>query len=241
MNRHFLMPLHRSRCRRVIRVGGLVWLLALSPLAGQTAAEKTAPASQPDAGTVSGIGEVVTLPPYELDAVEPPWARDTRTALTATVRPETETGSTMVDALRGLPGVHIDQPGGPGGRSSLYLRGGEENYTIVLLDGVPVNNPTDSRGGGFDFGTLDAGEFATVEVVPGPVSARYGPDALSGVIKLTSDVLGAGDASRITAEAGGRGLAAAQVLTTTHQDKSTAALSANWSEDGSRADGNYAR
>ena len=39
----------------------------------------------------------------------------------------------MADQLRGQPGVHIDQPGGPGGRSSIYLRGGEENYTVVLL------------------------------------------------------------------------------------------------------------
>ncbi len=148
---------------------------------------------------------------------------------------------TMVDALRAFPGVHIDQAGGPGGRSSLYLRGGEENYTIVLLDGVPVNNPTDSRGGGFDFGTLDAGEFALAEIVRGPVSARYGPDALSGVIKLTSDVLGIQDGSKIAVDAGGKGLAAAHAATSAHEGGWTAALSSSWLVDGDRAAGSYAR
>jgi outer membrane cobalamin receptor len=201
-----------------------------------------AAAPSPQKGDVAGpfALEIVTLPPFELDAVEPPWARDTRTAIASAVLPLEGTTMTMVDALRALPGVHIDQPGGPGGRSSLYLRGGEENYSVVLLDGVPVNNPTDSRGGGFDFGTLDAAEFAVAEIVRGPVSARYGPDALSGVIKLTSDVLGVQSAPKVTVEAGGNGLAAVHAATAAHEGGLTAAVSANWSEDGSRAAGSHA-
>ena len=123
----------------------LLTLLALPADAGAAGTMPPAPPGGPYAE------DVVTLPPYELDAVEPPWARDTRTALTSAILPRAGAQVTLVDALRALPGVHVDRPGGPGGRSSLYLRGGEENYTVVLLDGVPVNNPTDSRGGGFDF------------------------------------------------------------------------------------------
>jgi outer membrane cobalamin receptor len=194
-------------------------------------------------GDVAGpyADEIVTLPPYKLDAVEPPWAQDTRTAITTATLPREGPQMTMVDALRAFAGVHIDQPGGPGGRSSLYLRGGEENYTVVLLDGVPVNNPTDSRGGGFDFGTLDAGEFAMAEIVRGPVSARYGPDALSGVIKLTSDVLGLQHRSKIALDAGGRSLAAARVATSAREGGWTAGLSGSWLVDGDRAAGSYAR
>jgi len=103
---------------------------------------------------------VVRLPPYELDAVEPPWAVDTRTALTSVLLPAPDAMTTVADALRAYPGVHVDQPGGPGGRSSLYLRGGEENYTIVLLDGVPVNNGTDARGGGEEPLRKPAGRYA---------------------------------------------------------------------------------
>jgi outer membrane cobalamin receptor len=193
-------------------------------------------------GAVAGplTDEVVALPPFELDAVEPPWARDTRTAITSAVALKDGMSPSMVDALRASPGLHIDQPGGPGGRSSVYLRGGEENYTVVLLDGVPVNNSTDSRGGGFDFGSLDAAGFDAVEVVRGPVSARYGPDALSGVIKLTSGVMGAPDA-RAAVQAGGQGLAAAHLVAGTQSDGLMAAMTANWSQEGSRSGGNFAR
>jgi vitamin B12 transporter len=231
--------MHRHRLttcsHRLVAAAALV----LAPFAAE-AAESTPPPPKRD---VVGpfAEEVVTLSPYELDAVEPPWARDTRTAIASAVLPLEGTTMTMVDALRALPGVHIDQPGGPGGRSSLYLRGGEENYSVVLLDGVPVNNSTDSRGGGFDFGTLDAAEFAVAEIVRGPVSARYGPDALSGVIKLTSDVLGVQDASRAAGEAGGNGLAAAHALMAAHEGGLTTALSTSWSEDGSHDAGNFAR
>ena len=187
------------------------------------------------------IDEVVALPPFAVDAVDPPWARDTRTAVTSTVLLTDASSSSMVDALRATPGVHLDQPGGPGGRSSVYVRGGEENYTVVLLDGVPVNNSTDSRGGGFDFGTLDSSEFAVAEIVRGPVSARYGPDALSGVIKLASNVVAAPNGSEVAVQAGGRGYAAAHVLTGAQQDGIAVAASANWSEDGSREAGSVAR
>ncbi len=203
------------------------------------AAENPAPAANGDAGAKAAA--TVALPPYELDAVEPPWAVDTRTAITTTLVPAQSAGLSMADALEGYPGVAIDQPGGPGGRSSIYLRGGEENYTVVLLDGVPVNNSTDSRGGGFDFGTLGTNEFAAAEIVRGPVSARYGPDALSGVIKLTSDVLGPPSGSDAEVEAGTQGQARASVLARARQGPQTAAVSAHWSEAGSRAAGNFAR
>jgi outer membrane cobalamin receptor len=202
-----------------------------------------APEPPPPPRAIDGpfAAEIVTLPPYELDAVEPPWAKDTRTAITTSVSLDPGSALTMADALRASPGVHVDQPGGPGGRSSLYLQGGEENYAVVLLDGVPVNNPTDSRGGGFDFGTLDVSEFAAVEIVRGPVSARYGPDALSGVVKLTSDVMGPQNGSRMSLEAGTHGRAAGDMAAGAQQDNLTTAASVHWSQDGSRAAGNFAR
>ncbi len=227
--------------RRVARAGAFPagLLLAVATLGAAPAAPEPPPPSR----TVDGpfAAEIVALPPYELDAVEPPWAKDTRTAITTSVSLDSGAALTMADALRASPGVHVDQPGGPGGRSSLYLRGGEENYTVVLLDGVPANNPTDSRGGGFDFGTLDASEFAAAQIVRGPVSARYGPDALSGVIKLTSDVMGLQDGSSMGLEAGTHGQMAGHVATGARQHNLTTAASVHWSENGSRAAGDFAR
>ena len=200
------------------------------------------PARAAEAAPAGGeLGEVVPLPPFRFDAVEPPWALDTRTASTTLVVPGTALPFSMADALRGYPGAHLEQPGGPGGRSSIFLRGGEENYAVVLLDGVPVNNPTDSRGGGFDFGTLDAVAFASAEIVDGPVSGRYGPDGLAGVVKLTSDVLGPWTGPMARVEAGSHGQRLAYVLDGGRAGGVTAAASALWSEAGSRAEGSFAR
>ncbi len=90
----------------------------------------------------------------------------------------------MTDLLRRVPGVHIDQPGGRGSVSSVYVRGGDPNFTLVLLDGVRVNDPTNTRGGSFDFATLDIDNIQRIEIVRGPVSVVYGAGAISGVINI---------------------------------------------------------
>lgn len=92
--------------------------------------------------------------------------------------------SDAVDLLRRLPGVHIDQPGGLGGVSSIYLRGGDPNYTQILIDGVQMNDPTNSRGGSFDVSSIDMGSLERVEIIRGSQSAVRGADAISGTINF---------------------------------------------------------
>ncbi|MFQ5882793.1 MAG: TonB-dependent receptor [Candidatus Methylomirabilales bacterium] len=91
-----------------------------------------------------------------------------------------------IDLLRQIPGLHIDQPGGRGSVSSVYIRGSDPNFTLVLIDGVKVNDPTNSRGGSFDFSTLDVGSVERVEIVSGPLSSVYGSDAMGGVINIVT-------------------------------------------------------
>src|ERR671914_2448588 len=55
----------------------------------------------------------------------------------------------VLDLLRTAPGVSATQPGGPGGFSEVFLRGAESNFTVVLIDGVRVNDPSNARGGGY--------------------------------------------------------------------------------------------
>ncbi len=86
--------------------------------------------------------------------------------------------------LQALPGVTINRQGGEGGVTSLYLRGGEANFAVVLIDGVQVNNPTNTRGGSFDFSSLDIASIERIELIRGPQSAIYGADALSGVVNI---------------------------------------------------------
>jgi vitamin B12 transporter len=89
-----------------------------------------------------------------------------------------------VDLLRAMAGVHISRQGGPGGVASLYVRGGEANFTSVYVNGIQVNNPADTRGGGYDFSILDPFLVSRIELVKGPRSAIYGSDALAGAINL---------------------------------------------------------
>jgi len=92
----------------------------------------------------------------------------------------------LIDLLSNFEGIHVIQPGGPSGTASLFLRGAEPNFTTVLVDGVKVNNPNNTRGGSINFASISDLEIERVEIIRGPQSAIYGSDALAGVINLIS-------------------------------------------------------
>ncbi len=104
-------------------------------------------------------------------------------------------------ALQLVPGVALEEQGGPGGLTAVSLRGGEPNFTLVLLDGVAVNDPTNTRGGGYDIGNLQLNRMERVEVLRGPRSAVYGSDALAGVINILTRL--PRDGHRFALELGG--------------------------------------
>jgi len=86
----------------------------------------------------------------------------------------------LFDALRLSPGVTVAQMGRRGGMTSLFVRGGESDYTKVLIDGAPAND----AGGLYDFADLTADNAARVELIRGSQSAIYGSDAMTGVLQL---------------------------------------------------------
>ena len=86
----------------------------------------------------------------------------------------------VTDALREVPGVAIARTGSFGGQTSVFVRGGQSNYTKVLIDGVPMNQ----SGGAFDFSTLTTDNVERIEVVRGPSSVVWGSDAVTGVINI---------------------------------------------------------
>jgi len=97
---------------------------------------------------------------------------------------EARNDSNVLDLLRDVPGVHVSLPGGRGNLGSIFIRGSEPNYGAVLLDGIQVNDPTNTRGGSFDFSTLDIDAIERIEILRAPQSSVYGSDALSGVINV---------------------------------------------------------
>lgn len=91
---------------------------------------------------------------------------------------------TLLDALNDVAGVRAVSTNGIGGGSFVSVRGGEPNFTLVLIDGIRVNNATNSQGGAFDFTLLDPALVAAVELERGAASAVHGSDALAGVINI---------------------------------------------------------
>ncbi|HTC65567.1 MAG TPA: TonB-dependent receptor [Candidatus Acidoferrum sp.] len=86
----------------------------------------------------------------------------------------------LTDALLFAPGIAIGRTGAEGGSASVFLNGGNSNFTKVLVDGAPINPP----GGAADFSSLTLDNIDKVEIVRGAESAIYGTDAVSGVIQL---------------------------------------------------------
>lgn len=104
--------------------------------------------------------------------------------------------------LESFTGLSVNQQGGAGGVTSLYVRGGEANFTVVLVDGIQVNNPVDTRGGSFDFSTLDPAQVERIELIRGPQSAVYGADALAGVLNIVTRQAAVEEELKLSAEGG---------------------------------------
>ena len=81
--------------------------------------------------------------------------------------------TTAADALRTVPGIDVIRSGGPGQPTAVYLRGANANHTLVLVDGVEMNDPS-STDGSFDFANLQTDNIERIEVVRGAASAAYG-------------------------------------------------------------------
>ena len=87
------------------------------------------------------------------------------------------------DLFRRVPGVSLTQAGGPGQVQTVRIRGGDVRHTLVLIDGIRMNDPV-STGREFDFANLVLADIERIEVLRGPQSALYGSDAMGGVINI---------------------------------------------------------
>jgi len=86
----------------------------------------------------------------------------------------------LQEALRLVPGAQVQQTGARGGPSALFVRGGNSNFTKVLVDGVSTND----LGGAFDFAPLQTTGVERIEVLRQSNSVVYGSDALTGVVNI---------------------------------------------------------
>jgi outer membrane cobalamin receptor len=104
------------------------------------------------------------------------------------------------DLLRILPGVFMAQQGPRGGVTTMSIRGGNTDYTLVEIDGAPVNSFF--YGGLFDFAQVVTDDLAEIDVVRGAQSALYGPYANGGVINFVTRQAETSPAFDLIAEGG---------------------------------------
>ncbi|HEX5693838.1 MAG TPA: TonB-dependent receptor [Arenimonas sp.] len=111
----------------------------------------------------------------------------------------------LIDLLGRQVGVDIARTGGPGSGSALFLRGGNSNHALVLVDGIRVGS---TGQGVFDFAHLPLEQIERIEIVRGPRAALWGSDAIGGVIHIfTRDP--SAPSARLTAGSYGRAGASA--------------------------------
>ncbi len=140
-----------------------------------------------------------------LIAATPVWAQDDQIVVTATgiaqSRDEVGQAITVIDAetiktrqaidvvdlLATTPGVRFSRNGSVGGQTGVSLRGAETTQTLVLIDGVKVNDPS-GIGDGYDFGPLLTGNIKRIEILRGSNSVVHGSQAIGGVVNVMTGV-----------------------------------------------------
>ncbi len=93
--------------------------------------------------------------------------------------------SDLIDVLRSEPALNITQTGGPGSSYNISIRGAESRHTLVLIDGIRVNDPS-TIGGSFNMPALSTLDIEKIEILKGPQSLLYGSDAIGGVINIVT-------------------------------------------------------
>ena len=147
------------------------------------------PPAEASANTLSA-GSLLTLPEVVTTAnrVDTPLSRVTSSTTVVTANELNQKQSrTLRSALQDIPGLTTAQYGGPGQISPLFTRGANGESTLVMMDGIPLNDPITPTYSYDYLDQLTLEGVRQIEVVRGPQSALYGSIAMAGVVNILSE------------------------------------------------------
>ena len=154
-------------------------------LAAPAFAEEAPVAADPDVAGLAGATSVDTV---VVTATRSPQAVE-KIGSSITVLDEqaieASQATAIVDLLTATPGVSYTRNGGVGTTTGVNIRGAESQHTVVLIDGVKLNDPSSTQGGA-NFGNLLVGDVSRVEVLRGAQSTLWGSLAIGGVVNIVT-------------------------------------------------------
>lgn len=168
---------------------------------GAMADDQKAPEADVAGATgANGVAEVVVTATRSAQPIEKVGA-----SVTVLTQPAIEASQaiSVTELLAQAPGVSFTRNGGPGTSTSLNIRGAETQHTVVLIDGVKLNDPSSTQGG-FNSGNLLVGDIARIEILRGAQSTLWGSQAIGGVVNIVTADPTAPFASSVDVEGGSR-------------------------------------
>lgn len=168
---------------------------------GAMAEDQKAPEADVAGATgANGVAEVVVTATRTAQPIEKVGA-----SVTVLTQPAIEASQaiSITELLAQAPGVSFTRNGGPGASTSLNIRGAETQHTVVLIDGVKLNDPSSTQGG-FNSGNLLVGDIARIEILRGAQSTLWGSQAIGGVVNIVTADPTAPFASSVDVEGGSR-------------------------------------
>lgn len=146
------------------------------------------------AATSAQAGNTLIMPELLVSAgIEPLPTKEVSSSYTIVSAKDIETYQyrNIVDALKSVPGLSVVQSGARGSVTSIFTRGTNSNQTLILVNGMPVNDPS-SPSGAANLAGIPLDSVSRIEVVRGPQSALYGSQAIGGVVNIITKT-GAGE------------------------------------------------
>ncbi len=147
-------------------------------------------------------GRIYAGPEIVVTATRIEWPVDkTASFITVISRSDIERrhAESVGDLLRSVAGLNVVQSGSAGKASSIFMRGASSNHVLVMLDGVPLNDPTT---GAFDFSELSCDNIERIEIVRGPHGILYGSAAIGGVVNIITGAKAEGPGRSVSLSAG---------------------------------------